>query len=162
MAHSNAPTRRRFGCPDNVRKGGELMSVDMLFVDANSNSGFYCFVKATVTQGSVGANRQLCCIVIRLQRCFTMLVDTAEKDSQALSLTTHPAERNGSEDELPTKWRLYSAVGKILLDDCNKHGPGFTQPSVLGAMTQAVPTHQDNQAFFTWLKPGSSATAVVA
>lgn len=32
-----------------MRKGGELMSVDMLFVDENS----------TLTQASVGANRQL-------------------------------------------------------------------------------------------------------
>ncbi|KAF3532786.1 hypothetical protein DY000_02041068 [Brassica cretica] len=39
----------RFWEARNVRKGGELMSVDMLFVDAN----------ATVTQGSVAANRQL-------------------------------------------------------------------------------------------------------
>ncbi|CAN6880128.1 unnamed protein product [Brassica oleracea] len=39
----------RFWEAINVRKGGELMSVDMLFVDENS----------TLTQGSVGANRQL-------------------------------------------------------------------------------------------------------
>ncbi|XP_022561634.1 uncharacterized protein LOC106410196 isoform X2 [Brassica napus] len=39
----------RFGEARNVRKGGELMSIDILFVDENS----------TVTQGSVGANRQL-------------------------------------------------------------------------------------------------------
>ncbi|CAN7094749.1 replication protein A 70 kDa DNA-binding subunit A [Brassica rapa] len=39
----------RFWEARNVRKGGELMSVDMLFVDENS----------TLTQGSVGANHQL-------------------------------------------------------------------------------------------------------
>ncbi|KAG2295345.1 hypothetical protein Bca52824_042014 [Brassica carinata] len=39
----------RFWEAKNVRKGGELMSVDMLFVDENS----------TLTQGSVGANRHL-------------------------------------------------------------------------------------------------------
>nr|VDD36846.1 unnamed protein product [Brassica oleracea] len=39
----------RFWEARNVRKGGEPMSVDMLFVDENS----------TLMQGSVGANRQL-------------------------------------------------------------------------------------------------------
>ncbi|KAF8096421.1 hypothetical protein N665_0309s0047 [Sinapis alba] len=39
----------RFWEARNVRKGGELMSIDMLFVDENS----------TLTQGSISANRQL-------------------------------------------------------------------------------------------------------
>ncbi|KAH0885650.1 hypothetical protein HID58_061746, partial [Brassica napus] len=36
---------------------------------------------------------------------------------------------------------LKKADQQSILDDFNKHGPGFTEPSVSGAMPQVVPTH---------------------
>ncbi|CAF1697932.1 unnamed protein product [Brassica napus] len=36
---------------------------------------------------------------------------------------------------------LKKAGQQSILDDFNKHGPGFTEPSVSGAMPQVVPTH---------------------
>ncbi|KAG2316993.1 hypothetical protein Bca52824_020115 [Brassica carinata] len=36
---------------------------------------------------------------------------------------------------------LKKADYQSILDDFNKHGPGFTQPSVSGGMPQVVPTH---------------------
>ncbi|KAL0773583.1 hypothetical protein Bca101_038734 [Brassica carinata] len=58
---------------------------------------------------------------------------------------------------------LKKADQQSILNDFNKHGPGFTEPSVSGAMPQVVPTHLHYRwTFFTWLKPGSSATAAGA
>ncbi|KAF3579910.1 hypothetical protein DY000_02031760 [Brassica cretica] len=36
---------------------------------------------------------------------------------------------------------LKKADQQIILDDLNKHGPGFTWPSVSGAMPQVVPIY---------------------